>query len=99
MRHNKKSTKAPLEVLTAALQDAGILVLQHEGLNVGCNQAVHVLSLLQASSLHQTDQHIQGPLHKNAAVAVGVGNDGSQDWQNACLQRDMIFASWQAKHY
>ena len=63
-------------------------MLQHEGLYVGLYHAVHLLSLLWGGSLQQADQHIQGALHQYAAVAVGMRDDGGQDWQNACLHMD-----------
>ena len=58
----------------------------HEGLYVGPHYAVHLLNLLWTGSLHQADQHIQCTFHQYAAVAVGMGDDGCQDWQNTGLQ-------------
>ncbi len=53
------------------------MVVQHEGLDVGAHQGLHLLGLLRPGWLGQANQHIQCPLHQNAGVLVGMGNDGS----------------------
>lgn len=71
------NTRRVLEILAAALQDARVLVLQHEGLDGGPHQGLHLLSLLCTGRLHQAHQHVQRSLYKNTAVLIGMRDDGS----------------------
>ena len=74
-----------LHVLAAALQDARVIVVQHEAQDCPREDSVHAGSLVCGGWLEEDGDQVQGSLHQAGLVAAGGGDDGGQVGQGVLL--------------
>lgn len=74
-----------LHILAAALQDAGVIVMQHEAQDCPRQGSLHARGLLCGGWLEEDDDHVQGSLYQAGLMAAGANDDGSQVGQGMLL--------------
>ena len=74
-----------LHILAAALQDARVIVMQHEAQDCPREGSLHARGLLCGGWLEEDGDHVQGSLHQAGLMAAGAGDDGSQVGQGMLL--------------